>query len=1102
MVHVPDDADASLLLYLYQSPLRIVITNQAGDVELMTPVAAQLLMPLTTNARLDNLWDVLRPHLPQLPDLLAQTDSDTLCDELQFNVPWGRETRTMSLNLHRIGVDKMMASVADVTEQVRRQQQELSAVGQVLADHALMLRRTHKDMRDVLDGLPSLVSCWDRTLRNRFANKSFVDGCGLTPEALHGRKMDEVLDAERLNREAAYVQAVLRGEQQTFERMVEGDGAEDRRFFLVHLLPDMDEGEVRGFYEMAHDISSPRKLQLALTAREALLNTAGRLANVGGWAIDLRTGSVYWSRQIYALADLPDDYTPSLNSMAELLAPADRPVLELALQRAVTHGDSWDLELPMTTANGRYIWAHVIGEVEFENQHPVRIVGAVQDITARREAEQRIEILANQDEVTGLANRSLLLKSIETAIHTGGTAGRRLALLSVQVEPIRHLTQVMGFGAGDALAMAVANRLSALTAPGDTLARLSNEEFAILLGPDSLVGDTSSFDRAQAVLTELARPERIGAVEVVPVARVGVATYPSDADGGGALLQAAQTARTEMTSDARPVARFTDQTRACALRRLAIESGLRRAVERGEVSLQYQFQADLHTGEPVAAEVLLRWHSRELGEVDPADFLPIAQHTGLVVMLGEWQRRTAFAQWHQSHQAGMQPLRVSLNLSALELQQPDIVDNILSDLKAHQLEPSQLALEVSEQALVTGSSEMVQRLAQLRALGTEILLDDFGSGYSNLSLLRRLPVDVVKVHRSCVPDVTAATGDVSLTRAIINMAHSLQIKVLAECVETPGQLTLLIANGCDRMQGPMFGANVDGTTLGPTRNQLRLPEHFVKRQRARTLLLVDDEPNIVSALMRLFRREGYRVVTASSGAEGLQRMAEYEVDVVISDQRMPGMTGVEFLRRAKELYPDTVRMVLSGYTELQSITDAVNEGAIYRFLTKPWDDGLLLVHVREAFRHKGMADENKRLSHEVVSANEALAKVNERLGVVLNSQQSQIDRERTRADVARDIVDLLPVPALGIDPQGTVVLLNAEAQSVLGPNTQWLGETVHRVLKVDMADLTARVDAGAAPFNLTVAGRPFQLRARFMGNDAARGVLVVLQDRSPSQASA
>lgn len=182
------------------------------------------------------------------------------------------------------------------------------------------------------------------------------------------------------------------------------------------------------------------------------------------------------------------------------------------------------------------------------------------------------------------------------------------------------------------------------------------------------------------------------------------------------------------------------------------------------------------------------------------------------------------------------------------------------------------------------------------------------------------------------------------------------------------------------MEGPVFAQPADALELAHLMGQrVRLPEHLLTRRRERTLLLVDDEPNIVSALRRLFRREGYRIVTAGSGAEGLQRMAECEVDVVLSDQRMPGMTGVEFLRRAKELYPETVRMVLSGYTELQSITDAVNEGAIYRFLTKPWDDLRLIEHVREAFAHKELADDNKRLATEVIAASEALTHANERL---------------------------------------------------------------------------------------------------------------------------
>ena len=201
-------------------------------------------------------------------------------------------------------------------------------------------------------------------------------------------------------------------------------------------------------------------------------------------------------------------------------------------------------------------------------------------------------------------------------------------------------------------------------------------------------------------------------------------------------------------------------------------------------------------------------------------------------------------------------------------------------------------------------------------------------------------------------------------------------------------------------------------------------------------------------------------------------MAEYEVDVVLSDQRMPGMTGVEFLRRAKELYPDTVRMVLSGYTELQSITDAVNEGAIYRFLTKPWDDERLLVHVREAFAHKELGDENKRLATEVVTASEALAAANERLEMVLNNQQQQIDQEAARANAVRDMLDLVPVPLLGVDPDGVIVLANQEAQRVLGHRIAVLGEPAQTVLQQPLPPMATELLSTPAQTPQTPASRP------------------------------
>ena len=477
-------------------------------------------------------------------------------------------------------------------------------------------------------------------------------------------------------------------------------------------------------------------------------------------------------------------------------------------------------------------------------------------------------------------------------------------------------------------------------------------------------------------------------------------------------------------------------------------------------------------------------------------------------MLGDWKREAVCQQLRAWEQVGVRVPRLSMRISQLELQQPDMVDKLRQSLLANGLQAQALGIEISEQALFNASPELVKTLNQLRGLGLEISLGDFGAGATNLGLLRTLPVDVIKVHRSCVPDVTAATGDVSLTRAIINMAHSLQMKVMADGVETTGQLTLLIANGCDRMQGPVLSPFVDAAALvHQLASKITLPAHLLNRRRERTLLLVDDEPNIVSALRRLFRREGYRIVTASSGAEGLQRMAEYEVDVVLSDQRMPGMTGVEFLRRAKELYPNTVRMVLSGYTELQSITDAVNEGAIYRFLTKPWDDERLLVHVREAFAHKELGDENKRLATEVVTASEALAAANERLEMVLNNQQQQIDQEAARANAVRDMLDLVPVPLLGVDPDGVIVLANQEAQRVLGHRTAVLGEPAEAVLQQPLPPMATELlstPAQNAPTTyqppLHWLGPHWSGKVRVLNTTPPRGLMVVLTDHhSPAQ---
>ena len=260
----------------------------------------------------------------------------------------------------------------------------------------------------------------------------------------------------------------------------------------------------------------------------------------------------------------------------------------------------------------------------------------------------------------------------------------------------------------------------------------------------------------------------------------------------------------------------------------------------------------------------------------------------------------------------------------------------------------------------------------------------------------------------------------------------------------------------------------------------------------RTLLLVDDEQNIISSLCRLLRRDGFRILTANSGAEALQQLAANKVDVILSDQRMPGMTGVELLRRAKELYPETVRMSLSGYTEIQSITDAVNEGSVYKFLTKPWDDEQLRGHVNAAFRHKGLADENRELSAQLRSANRELAAVNERMQKFAGTQQEQILRDEVLLLSAHELLEYLPVAVIGFDIEGMVAYLNINAQDLFPLHDSPLGRDAVEAMSPELVRVW-RDSSGAQVF-VTQGGHDFQAVCCVIGDAAThqRGKLMVL----------
>ncbi len=298
-------------------------------------------------------------------------------------------------------------------------------------------------------------------------------------------------------------------------------------------------------------------------------------------------------------------------------------------------------------------------------------------------------------------------------------------------------------------------------------------------------------------------------------------------------------------------------------------------------------------------------------------------------------------------------MKVAINLAARHFLVPGLHTTIADALALQRIEPRFLEIEITEGAMMQDLAAAIRSTTQLKDVGVRLSLDDFGTGYSSLAYLSRFPIDVVKIDQSFVCDITSNPVNAAIVQATIAMSHKLGKVVLAEGVETEEQMQYLRRNECDEMQGYFFSRPVPATDITRLLQEgtvMNLSGNRASGKRS-TVLLVDDEANILASLKRTLRREGYDILTAESAAEGFSLLARNDVQIIISDQRMPEMNGTEFLSRVKSLYPNTVRMVLSGYSEISAVTDSINKGAVYRFMLKPWDDEKLKVEVSGALRH-------------------------------------------------------------------------------------------------------------------------------------------------------
>ncbi|MBY0577758.1 MAG: EAL domain-containing protein [Burkholderiales bacterium] len=578
------------------------------------------------------------------------------------------------------------------------------------------------------------------------------------------------------------------------------------------------------------------------------------------------------------------------------------------------------------------------------------LLGFFRDISERKRYEAQLEYQATHDSLTGLANRSLLTDRFELSIAHSRRAERWVAAMLLGLDRLKLINDSLGHDTGDVLIREVARRLSACMRPGDTAARLGGDEFVVVMS--DLSSEEDAVALARKLLDFLAQPVTIGGREIVVSASMGVSIYPRDGELPSMLLKNADVAMCRAKETGGNSFQFySPEMNVRMLERLELENKLRRALDRKEFELYYQPKVDLSRGHISGAEALIRWNHPELGRVPPGEFIPIAEETGLIVPIGEWAIKETCGQIRAWRDGGLPAITVAVNLSAKQFRQGKLAEVVERGLREAGIQPQYLELEVTESAVMSNPKEAISILQELKRIGVQISLDDFGTGYSSLNYLKRFPVDTLKIDQSFVRDITTDPDDAAITRLVIALAHGMKRKVIAEGVETEAQLKFLQRGHCDEMQGYFFSKPVPSEEFASLlRNKRELEVAVDPSETMRTLLIVEDEANIVASLKRLFQNEGYRILSAGSAAEGLEMLALHKIQVIISDQRMPQMSGTEFLSRVWQIYPDTIRILLTGYTDLNSVTEAVNRGAILKFLTKPWEDDQLREHIREAFR--------------------------------------------------------------------------------------------------------------------------------------------------------
>jgi len=609
--------------------------------------------------------------------------------------------------------------------------------------------------------------------------------------------------------------------------MVRKDGSKVLVEGSVNLIKD-GHGRPAGFRGMLRDVTARRRVEQALRESEARFRSLTELSSDWYWEQDAEfrfsrfegrgSGSADDKLRKRFLGKRPWEFGHNVECEGgwdahRAVLHAREPFRDQIYSRLLPDGTRSYTSVsgePMFDATGRFAGYRGVGR----------------DITERKRAEERIEYLATHDGLTGLPNRVMFSQMLNLAIGSARRYGRKLALLFIDLDRFKIVNDTLGHEAGDALLKQVSARLRECLRASDVVARLGGDEFVVLVQEVNEAGEVAAV--ARKILSAVIEPVVLGGQECRVTASVGISMYPADAQDEQSLMKNADIAMYLAKEEGKNNFQFySSNIKTRSLDHIALETSLRDALERSEFFLHYQPKLDLWTGAISGVEALLRWQNPKLGLVSPAQFIPVAEETGIILPIGKWVLKTACEQNVAWQREGLPPVCMAVNLSPRQFFDPDLLPDIAAALLDTGMAPELLELEITESMVMHNTDRAVQLLGAIKRMGVRLAIDDFGTGHSSLAQLKRFPIDTLKLDRSFIRDIPGDSEDSAIAQAIIAMGRSLSLTVVAEGVETPEQLAFLRQHACDQMQGYYFSK-----PIAPERFAALLGEHDPAKARA------------------------------------------------------------------------------------------------------------------------------------------------------------------------------------------------------------------------------------------------------------------------------